>query len=126
MVQENGRRRKEKSVKNFLLGDELVSFLWHLLETLDQSNQIRVCEMANENDEYGVAVDGSLDGFGLYERIRKIDVKVKVWFITAYEIYYKTLKEVSLKSKEETILDRFIKKPIEINNLVKSIKSELD
>ena len=67
-----------------------------------------------------------IDGLELYERIRKIDDKVKAWFITAYEVYYKTLKEVSSKSKEETILDRFIKKPIEINNLVKSIKSELD
>ena len=67
-----------------------------------------------------------IDGFELYERIRKIDDKVKVWFITAYEVYYKTLKEVSSKSKEETILDRFIQKPIEINNLVKQVKSELD
>jgi CheY-like chemotaxis protein/two-component sensor histidine kinase len=67
-----------------------------------------------------------IDGFELYESIRKIDDKVKVWFITAYEVYYKTIKEVSSKSKEETILDRFIQKPIEINNLVKQIKSELD
>jgi CheY-like chemotaxis protein len=67
-----------------------------------------------------------IDGFELYERIRKIDDKVKVWFITAYEVYYKTLTEVSTKSKEEKISDRFIQKPIEINNLVKQIKSELD
>ena len=67
-----------------------------------------------------------IDGLELYERIRKIDDKVKAWFITAYEVYYKTLTEVSSKSKEEKILDRFIQKPIEINNLVKQIKSELD
>ena len=30
-----------------------------------------------------------IDGFGLYEKIRKIDDKVMVWFITAYETYYK-------------------------------------
>ncbi|MDP9289683.1 MAG: ATP-binding protein, partial [Thermoproteota archaeon] len=30
-----------------------------------------------------------IDGLELYERIRKIDDKVKVWFITAYEVYYK-------------------------------------
>ena len=67
-----------------------------------------------------------IDGLELYASIRKIDDKVKVWFITAYEVYYKTLKEVSSKSKEETILDRFIQKPIEINNLVKQVESELD
>ena len=67
-----------------------------------------------------------IDGLELSERIRKIDAKVKVWFITAYEVYSKTLTEVSSKSKEETILGRFIQKPIEINNLVKQVKSELD
>jgi two-component system sensor histidine kinase VicK len=68
-----------------------------------------------------------IDGFELYEKISKIDDKVKVWFITAYEIYSKVSKEVSSKtSKEEMILDRFIQKPIEINNLVKQVKSELD
>ena len=60
-----------------------------------------------------------IDGFELCEKISKIDDKVKVWFITAYEIYSKA-------SKEEMILDRFIQKPIEINNLVKQVKSELD
>ncbi|HYT45581.1 MAG TPA: hybrid sensor histidine kinase/response regulator [Methylomirabilota bacterium] len=49
-----------------------------------------------------------IDGLELYERIRKVDDKVKVWFITAYELYYKTLAEVSSKLKEEKILDRFI------------------
>ena len=48
-----------------------------------------------------------------------------VWFITAYEAYYKTLKEVSSKSKGETSLIRVIEKPIEIDNLVKQVKSEL-
>ncbi|MGB6627696.1 MAG: hybrid sensor histidine kinase/response regulator [Nitrososphaeraceae archaeon] len=68
-----------------------------------------------------------IDGFELCEKISKIDDKVKVWFITAYEIYSKASNEVSSKaSKEEMILDRFIQKPIEINNLVKQVKSELD
>jgi two-component system sensor histidine kinase VicK len=67
-----------------------------------------------------------INGFELYEKISKIDDKVKVWFITAYEIYSKASNEVSSKaSKEEMILDRFIQKPIEINNLVKQVKSEL-
>ena len=42
-----------------------------------------------------------IDGFELYEKIRKIDNKVKVWFITAYETYHKILKEVSSKSQEK-------------------------
>ena len=36
-----------------------------------------------------------IDGFELYEKIKEIDNKVLVWFITAYETYYKALKEGS-------------------------------
>jgi len=67
----------------------------------------------------------TIDELELYQRIRKIDDKVKVWFITTYEVYYKTLTELSSKSKEE-MKRRFIQKPIEIYNLVKQVKSELD
>ncbi len=66
-----------------------------------------------------------IDGFELYEKISEIDNKVKVWFITAYERYDKPLKEVPPKSRE-MILTHFVEKPIEIDILVKEIKSELD
>ena len=67
-----------------------------------------------------------IDGFELYEKIREIDNKVKVWFITAYETYYKVLKEVSSTSKGETSPGPVIEKPIEIDKLVKQIRTELD
>jgi DNA-binding LytR/AlgR family response regulator len=64
-----------------------------------------------------------IDGFELYERIKEIDNKVLVWFITAYETYYRATKEASSTSKKEIPV---IEKPIEIDKLVKQIKSELD
>jgi two-component system, OmpR family, response regulator ChvI len=67
-----------------------------------------------------------IDGFELYEKIKEIDNKVLVWFITAYETYYKALKEVSSTSKKEMISAPVIAKPIEIGKLVKQIKKELD
>ena len=67
-----------------------------------------------------------IGGFELYEKIRKIDNKVLVWFITAYETYYKALKELSSTSKKEMVLGPVIEKPIEIDKLVKQIKTELD
>jgi signal transduction histidine kinase/CheY-like chemotaxis protein len=67
-----------------------------------------------------------IDGFELYEKIRKIDDKVMVWFITAYETYYRALKEVSSTSKGEMSSGPVIEKPIEIDKLVKQIKTELD
>ena len=65
-----------------------------------------------------------IDGFELYEKIREIDNKVRVWFITAYERYDKALKEVPPTSRE-VILNHFVEKPIEIDILVKQIKLEL-
>jgi DNA-binding NtrC family response regulator len=62
-----------------------------------------------------------IDGFELYEKIKEIDNKVLVWFITAYETYYRVIKEASSTSKIPVI-----EKPIEIDRLVKQIKSELD
>ena len=67
-----------------------------------------------------------IDGFELYEKIREIDNKVKVWFITAYETYHKVLKEVLSTSKGETDPGPIIGKPIEIDKLVKQIRTELD
>jgi two-component system, OmpR family, sensor histidine kinase VicK len=67
-----------------------------------------------------------IDGLELYEKIRKIDDKVIVWFITAYETYYRALKEVSSTPKGEMSLIPVIEKPIEIDKLVKQIKTVLD
>ena len=67
-----------------------------------------------------------IDGFELYEKIKEIDNKVMVWFITAYETYCRALKEASSTSKGEMISIPIIEKPIEIDKLVKQIKKELD
>ena len=39
-------------------------------------------------------VMSQMDGFSLYEEVRKIDNKVKVCFITAFEINYQALRAV--------------------------------
>ena len=67
-----------------------------------------------------------IDGFELYEKIREIDDKVTVWFITAYETYYRAMKAVLSTSKGEMSSVPVIEKPIEIDKLVKQIKTELD
>jgi CheY-like chemotaxis protein len=67
-----------------------------------------------------------IDGFELYEKVKEIDNKVMVWFITAYETYYRAIKEASSTSKKEMISVPVIEKPIEIDKLVKQIKTELD
>ena len=62
-----------------------------------------------------------LNGFELYEQIKKIDNKAKVCYITAYEINYEKIRE-EFPSLE---VGCFIKKPIEIQDLVRRINAEL-
>jgi DNA-binding response OmpR family regulator len=64
-----------------------------------------------------------MNGFELYEKIRKIDgsAKTKVCFITAFEVYYQSLRE----QFPETKIDCYIKKPIQIRDLSKKLHAEL-
>jgi len=61
-----------------------------------------------------------INGFKLYEKIKKIDSKVKACFITAHEVYYESLREIFPTMD----LDCYVK-PIEIEDLVNHIKTEL-
>jgi CheY-like chemotaxis protein len=64
-----------------------------------------------------------MNGFELYKRIKQIDDNSKVCFMTAFEEYYDEFREIfpDLKDKE-----CFIRKPISINDLIKSVKSHLN
>ena len=63
-----------------------------------------------------------MDGFQLYDRMKDIDNKVKVCFITAYEVNYEALRKVF-----PTLgLECFIQKPIELTKLVRKINAELE
>ena len=74
----------------------------------------------------------NMNGFELYREIRKIDDKVKVCFVTAFEVYYEELKNrfqpssiASPEHKEEDVRC-FLQKPIDIDELIKRIKEELN
>ena len=63
-----------------------------------------------------------MNGFELYREIEKIDDKAKVCFITAFEVYYNSLRELFPTTEVEC----FIKKPITTEDLVERITTELD
>jgi len=63
-----------------------------------------------------------MNGFELYHEIQKKDRKVKTCFITAYEIFYESLK----KEFPTLNVGCFIAKPIDIGKLVKRIRKELE
>jgi DNA-binding response OmpR family regulator len=62
-----------------------------------------------------------MSGFELCDRIKKVDSKVKVCFISAFDPYSDELREQFLSLKIEC----FIPKPIQIKELVERIKVEL-
>jgi len=66
-----------------------------------------------------------MDGFGLYEEIRKIDNKVKVCFITAFEVNYQALRAVFPTATTTDDIGCFIRKPVDIDDLVKRINAEV-
>jgi two-component system, OmpR family, response regulator ChvI len=63
----------------------------------------------------------NMNGFELYEELKKIDDKPKVCFITAYELYYEALK----KDFPKLDVGCFMKKPISIEGLATKISEEL-
>lgn len=65
-----------------------------------------------------------MNGFELYKEIRKIDDKVKVCFVTAFDIQREEeddLKAVGTLNEKPVI----IRKPITIDDLVKRVNAEL-
>ena len=77
-----------------------------------------------------------MNGFELYKEIRKIDDKVKVCFITAFDVDHGEIKKEFQSSLNTTQRDEpgkkdldvkcFIQKPIDIDELVKRVKEELN
>ena len=70
-------------------------------------------------------VMSQMDGFSLYEEVRKIDNKVKVCFITAFEVNYQALKAVFPAVTTTDDIGCFIRKPVDMDDLVKRINAEI-
>jgi two-component SAPR family response regulator len=64
-----------------------------------------------------------LSGLELYERIKQIDNRIKVCFITAFEEYYGQLEKAFPTLDLQTC---YILKPITITDLAKKIKAILN
>src|SRR5688500_2904655 len=62
-----------------------------------------------------------MDGFQLYESLKKIDPDIKACFLTASEMYYGVLRGVEHCALNEEF---FLQKPISIDDLIKEVKKE--
>jgi DNA-binding response OmpR family regulator len=62
-----------------------------------------------------------MNGFELYQEIKKKDKDVKTCFVTAYDVYFESLK----KQFPNLNVGCYIRKPIDMDDLVKRINKEL-
>ena len=65
----------------------------------------------------------NIDGFELYERLKKIDPDVKVCFLTASEMYHEEFRKA-----EHCALDKnlFLQKPISTDDLIMEVNRKLN
>ena len=65
----------------------------------------------------------SMDGFELYERLARLDGKIKVCFLTAFDVeYFREFRDRFPEVPEKC----FLRKPIGIRDLLNTVKSQLD
>jgi CheY-like chemotaxis protein len=65
-----------------------------------------------------------MNGFELYDKIRELDKKVKISFVTASEMFYEEIRKEAFPELDDTI--RFIRKPIANLDLVKRLMEILE
>ena len=65
----------------------------------------------------------NIDGFELYERLKKVDPDVKVCFLTASEMYHREAREVEHCALNK---DLFLQKPISADDLVGQINKKIN
>jgi two-component system, OmpR family, response regulator ChvI len=66
-----------------------------------------------------------MNGFELYNEIRKIDDKVKVCFVTAFDIQREEEDDLKALGTSNDEKPAIIRKPITIDDLVKRVNAEL-
>jgi CheY-like chemotaxis protein len=63
-----------------------------------------------------------MDGFQLYNEIKKKDQKAKVCFLTASEMYYEQFRKGEYDTIDKTL---FIQKPIQNEELLKEVNRRI-
>ena len=64
-----------------------------------------------------------MDGFELYEELKKADPGVKICFLTASEMYHEEMRGVEHCALNE---DLFLQKPISTDDLIKEVNKKIN
>ena len=63
-----------------------------------------------------------IDGFDLYERLKKIDPDIKACFLTASEMYHEEFRKAEHSALNK---DLFLQKPISTDDLIKEVNKKV-
>jgi CheY-like chemotaxis protein len=150
----NKEKQEERSSKRILIVDDEPDISFTLKIILEE-NGFKEVDVYNEpllalqnfkSRVYSLLITDvampRMDGFELYKHVKKIDDRIKVVFVTASEINYEALNELSQvdqldisddehtatlqdgrKGDEERI--HFIRKPVEIKEFIQKVTKEL-
>jgi two-component system, OmpR family, response regulator ChvI len=122
--------------KKIMLVDDDVDILWLFKMILESDARLKVDSFSDpivalENFRPGLydllLIDiamPKMNGFDLYDKIRELDKKVKISFVTASEMFYEEMRKEAFPEFDTTIC--FIRKPIANPDLIKQVKQILN
>lgn len=120
------------ATKKILIVDDEADITFTLKEGIEKSGSFSVDtfndpQLALSNFKSGyydlLIIDirmPNMTGFELYRKIRELDSKVRVCFITAFETYFEKFRQEFFPLEE---IKGFIKKPIQIEDLERFMKA---
>src|SRR5215204_4666054 len=122
--------------RTIMLIDDEADILWLFKMILESDARLKVDSFADplvalENFRPGLydllLIDiamPKMNGFELYDKIRELDKKVKISFVTASEMFYEEIRKEAFPEFDTTIC--FIKKPIANPDLIKQVREILE
>jgi CheY-like chemotaxis protein len=145
--QQNRTEEEEKNTKNddngnlknktkkIMLVDDEADILWLFKMILESDARLKVDAfldpiIALENFRPGLydllLIDiamPKMNGFELYDKIRELDKKVKISFVTASEMFYEEIRKEAFPELDTTC---FIRKPIANPDLIQQVMEILE
>ena len=122
--------------KKIMLVDDEEDILWLFKMILESDARLKVDAFADpiialENFRPGLydllLIDiamPKMNGFELYDKIRELDKKVKISFVTASEMFYEEIRKEAFPELDTTTC--FIRKPIANPDLIQQVREILE
>ena len=136
--EENTKKNDNSNLKTkkIMLVDDEADILWLFKMILESDARLKVDSFADpvialENFRPGLydllLIDiamPKMNGFELYDKIRELDKKVKISFVTASEMFYEEIRKEAFPELDTTIC--FIRKPIANPDLIQQVMEILE